>query len=307
MVLVVSEAAAGEVDINAAPTHTLHSLASFEPTAAPGASRYRHTLPGGEHLDALLVNRASDVLVVTFHGALDRQRFALPRFERVRTTLEHDVSGLFIADPALWRSPSLELAWYTGWRGLDMHQVAADWARVAAAAVGASRVVFSGSSGGGFAALQAARLLPGSVAVPFNPQTSIYGYLAEGHSYGPQRTFIATIHPELAPDGAWAINWGVDWSVPLGDTYSAVRSYSRPVPNFVFYVDNTNDFHHEQHYEPFMAASEVAGNLDRIRTYSYDGRSGHRPPDPAEFHAAMGDALSWTRTLPPADTGSWPA
>ncbi|WP_281965237.1 hypothetical protein [Serinicoccus marinus] len=292
-----ARAAADGLDPDSVPVLAVPSLTGFEPAGAPGASRYRHTLPGGEHVDALLVNNHSDVLVVTFHGALNRRRFRVPRFERARTTLQHDVSGLFIADPALCKHPDLELAWYTGWGDLDMHHVAADWAQRAARAVGATRIVLTGSSGGGFAALQSARFLPGSLAVPFNPQTSIYGYVPEG-SYGAQRSYIGALLPEAAPHGIWSIDWTSDWTQDLGDRYSVLRSFSRPVTANVLYVDNVNDFHHEQHYLPFMAAVEHGGNQDRVRTLFYAGRDGHHPPNPDEFHAAMSAALTWVAQLP---------
>ena len=57
---------------SAVPVTTVASVERFAPTTARGPSRYRHTLPGGEHIDALLVNNGVDVLVVTFHGALAR-------------------------------------------------------------------------------------------------------------------------------------------------------------------------------------------------------------------------------------------
>lgn len=262
----------------------------FAPAAGPGPSRYRHTV-GDAHLDALLVNRESDTLVVTFHGALDRARFRLPRFERLTSTLAHPVSALFLADPALWRHPKLQLAWYTGWRGFDLPSICADWATRTAAAVGASRIIFTGSSGGGFAALQVSRRVPRSLALVFNPQTSIHGYLAGGDSYSAQRTYIEALRPDLAPQGIWAIDFSIDWTASLGDDFSALRTYSRPVSNHVLYVDNVLDFHHEQHLAPFLSAAQRGGNQSRVRVRSYSGGAGHAPPPPSEFDAAMKEGL----------------
>ena len=233
-------------------------------------------------------------------SGLDRARFQLPRFERLRTTLEHDVSALFISDPALWKDPQFALAWYTGWGSLEMHRVSAAWAARAAEAVGATRVVFSGSSGGGFAALQTARFLPGSLALPFNPQTSIYGCLAGGREFGAQRKYIEVLRPDLAPRGVWRIDWDVDWTADLGDAFSALRTYARPVDIHVLYADNPNDFHHTQHYLPFIDAASRGQNLGRLRTHGYGGPVGHEPPNPQQFHAAMAEALAWVRELPPA-------
>ena len=181
-----------------APITTVNSIESFEPDSALGASRYRHTLDNGAHFDALLVNKRADVLVVSFHGATDREKNTLPRFERLRSFLGHDVSSMYFADPALWINHKnyFQLAWFTGWEGFDAQRVAAEWALKAARAIGATRILFTGASGGGFVALQVSALIPGSVALSFNPQTSIYGYLALGYAWGAQKNYRNVVWPE---------------------------------------------------------------------------------------------------------------
>jgi len=270
-------------------------LADFSPRRDPGESQYRHVLRSGLPVDALLVNKESDVLVVSLHGALDRRTNTLPRFERRATLLQFDVSSIYFADPALHMGDSLELAWYTGPPELDFHEVVADWSVRAAQAVGASRIIFSGSSGGGFAALQSATFVPGSLALPFNPQTSIYGYLANGVQRGAQRVYADTVMPHLAPNGFAALDPEVDWTSPLGERASVLTRYSRPVPNNVLYVQNPQDFHHDTHYLPFLAAAARGGNLARIRVHEYQGDARHNPPNPEQFRAALVEALSWVR------------
>lgn len=265
----------------------------------PGASRYRHTFDGDRHLDALLVNQGTGVLIVTFHGALDRNRFDLPRFERLGTTGKFRQSMMFCSDPGLFADAAFELAWFTGWAGVDLQPILADWATRAARAVGASRIIFTGSSGGGFAALQVSAMVPGSVCLAFNPQTSIHAYLAGGTGFGAQRKYIEVNHPELARDGIWTIDFDQDWTLKVGDHMSPVRRYAVPTDNHVLYADNSNDFHHEQHLLPLLAAVNAGGNTDRFRVHTYDGSVGHAPPSPAQFSEGMVEALDWCWELPP--------
>lgn len=281
-----------------APITYVRNLEAFDPDAAPGVSRYQHTFDNGVPLDALLVNRESDVLVVSFHGALAQGTQSLPRFEWLRKIGQHDVSSLYFSDPALHLKDTLELAWFTGWEGLDLQQVMAQWSMAAARAIGATRIVFLGSSGGGFAALQVSALVPGSLALPFNPQTSIHAYLAGGENRIPQLLYVNSVWPQLAPGGADALDPNVDWSEPLGERASALRRYAHPVPNYVLYVENSNEFHYQDHYLPFLAATARGGNLPRVRVYEYQGSDGHAPPSPDHFHAALTEALEWVRTLP---------
>lgn len=285
------------LDIHTTPVPTLDG---FTPDPTPGASRYRHTLPGGEHFDALLVNRESDILVVTLHGATDRAKTVLPRFERLRTMGQWPVSTMYFADPALWRNDVIQLAWYTGWDGFDGHQAVADWAVTAARAVGATRILFTGSSGGGFAALQVSALVDGSTALAFNPQTSIHGYLADNQYWGPQKYYLKTVWPELAPDGIDAVDYSQDWTRPLGDRVSALRRYARPTGNHVHFVINRNEFHYDKHYLPFLGAAALGGNLDRATAHEYAGGTRHNPPLPDVFNHAMQETIDAVTSRPPA-------
>lgn len=279
-----------------APRTTVLDIDAFRPHQEPGASQYRHTLPGGENLDALLINKESDTLVVTFHGALDRSKFAIPRYERLKSTDEFPVSALYIADPALWRHDALQLSWFTGWKEFDLPRVLADWAVKAAQSIGAARIVFTGSSGGGFAALQTSALVPGSLAVPFNPQTSVYGYLANGEFWGAQRDYARAVWPELAPQGQPP--YTDDWTITVSDRLSAIRRYAKPTLNHVLYVSNVNDFHHRDHYVPFSQSVATSPNAERVQLRAYEGSHAHNPPTPEVFRRYMQEALELIGKLP---------
>lgn len=280
------------------PLTTVPTLSEFDPDSMVGATRYRHTLENGAHFDSLLVNKVADILVVSFHGATDREKNTLPRFERLRSFLEYDVSSMYFADPALWLNHKnyFQLAWFTGWEGFDAQRVAAEWAVKAAKTVGATRILFTGASGGGFVALQVSALVPGSLALAFNPQTSIYGYLANGYAWGAQKNYRNVVWPnfdapEVGPDA--------DWTAGLDDRVSALRRYSKPTANHVLYATNTLEFHHEQHYLPFMDAVDAGGNSARVHTFTYEHTEQHTPPGPQHFSGALQEALQMIRALPP--------
>lgn len=291
----ISLDALGEGGLNA-PVTEVPLFNDFSPSSDHGASRYRHTLPNGEHFEALLVNKGADVLVVTLHGATDRAKTKLPRFERVRTMGTYEVSGMYFADPALWRNDRIQLAWYTGWSGVNGHQMIADWSLAAARAVGASRIIFTGSSGGGFAALQVSALVPGSLCLTFNPQTSVYGYLVNGTLWGAQRTYQEVVWPGFALNG---VNENEDWTAALDDRLSPLRRYSKPLDNYVLFVINRNEFHYQDHYFPWLAAAARGGNLSQVRAVEYAGGTVHNPPTHDVFIKGIEQALDWVRKLPP--------
>lgn len=138
-----------------------------------GAIRYRQAVSLGLPLDIVLVNRPSDVLVVSLHGAIGRARSALPRFAYLPMLLETGYSIVSFGDPTLHMSERLELAWFTGPAAVDVHKIVAERVCEAAYVVGAKRVVIIGASGGGFAALQVSACIPDSLAIAFNPHGNI--------------------------------------------------------------------------------------------------------------------------------------
>lgn len=272
---------------------------AFDPSHGLGVSKYRARLPRDAELHALLVNQRSDVLVVALHGATMRDK-ELPRFEFFRTLRKTEFSSLYFTDPALYLDSEVELAWYTGWLDLDFYEVMAEWSLRAATAVGASKILFLGSSGGGFASLQVSTLIPGSMAMPFSPQTSIANYLVAGTSMGAQRSYIRAIMPHLTPPGGLhSLHAGEDYFEPLGDRVSPILRYQRPQPNYVHYVQNKNDpTHLNQHYLPFREAVENGPNKDRIRFELQDDRPGHNPPVPTKFMSALANAVTRLREHP---------
>lgn len=245
-----------------------------------GVSKYEFGLTGGLTLPALLINRGSDTLLVCLHGASNRAKLNVPRFEWMRTVRDLPYNSLFFSDPGLDLHPRISLSWYTGTFELDLYPILGDMIKRAAAATGSRKVIVLGSSGGGFAALQTAPYVPGSVALPFSPQTSISGYFVGRKGLGAQRMYLRVVMPELSPDAPLEGLWpNVDWAKPLGERLSPCVRYAVPQQNSVVYMQNSNDVTHiEQHYAPFREVVAGSPNRDSIQFHMYDGPKRHNPP-----------------------------
>ncbi|WP_336645766.1 hypothetical protein [Microbacterium sp. USHLN186] len=255
--------------------------------------RFKEDLGQGGQLDGALLAQDSDTLVVTLHGLLDREKFQIPRFERARSTEPFGTSCLYWADPSLWLDPKLKLAWFTGVAAIDVLSLLAERSTAVATQLGAKQVIFTGSSGGGFAALQVSALVPGSTALVFNPQTEIYRY----HT-AMQRRYLANCRPDvLNGTPADRFTFDHDWSAPLDDRYSALRRYERPTGNTVIYYSNSLDWHDENHRQPFEQIV-VTDDSRRYILHTYEQKGGHQPPSPGRFTDALRDALATVSTGP---------
>lgn len=279
----------------AMPPVEFESLDAFRPAKGPDIQRWSARLDRGSSFEALGLNKKSDTLVVSLHGLTNRKKYALPRFEWLASLSTADCSSLYISDPTLRLSNWLELGWYTGWQDFNAHFWIAEWARRVAEHFGCSMIIFAGSSGGGMASLQASSYLPESMALAFNPQTSVINYLGGG---GAQKRYFKVVAPHLLP-GGWETREAVeDWTAPLGDVASAVKRYSVPRSNYVYYVQNANDLSHVRgHYEPFKA--QVTGTLpeERVRRQLhfelYSGPDGHAVPSREQYLGHLANARQW--------------
>lgn len=278
------------------PVNTIYSLDDLPAPPVGSVSRWRLIGPPGRSIDFLLMRKRSDALVTSYHGALDRARFELPRFERLATLGELDVSSLYFSDPLLETDDSLELGWFQGTDGDRIIERCVAITRKVAELSAAKSVVHTGSAGGGFAALRAASLLAGSFAAVFNPQTSIGGYLAGGSSFTAQRAYLKAVWPDVYERCEGRVE-DIDSfaSVTSRDT-SVFPDFETPVSSTVLYCNNVNDFHVEQHYLPFLAAAARGDNLGRIRLFEYDGPTGHAPPSPEQFVEGVSRALRMARS-----------
>lgn len=281
-----------------APRYAVADSGLLDMTQDKGAAQYRIDC-GGKPLDALLVREESDTLIVSFHGALNRSRFTLPRYERLKTISRYGTNALYVSDPTLWLDETLQLGWYTGWDEVDVQREIASIAVHAAKACGASKIIFSGSSGGGFAALQVSALVPESVAVVFNPSVYIHGYLVNGEQgqHGTERKYLEVVRPEAIDGSLKDYDFDEDWTIGVGDSVSVLERYSKRLENYVLFCQTPTDWHYGQHYLPFLGACAKGENLGNVRVFEYGDRVGHFPPHPHEFDAALREAMAWSDRL----------
>lgn len=121
-------------------------------------------------LDLLVVPRpGSSTLIVSLQGALGKDQ-APPRFERYTSFQQRSENLLFIADTTLDPKRDIFLAWYFGTAEDDLQVRTAALIQEVAGQLGATEIILTGSSGGGFASLAIGQKIPGSFALAFDPQ-----------------------------------------------------------------------------------------------------------------------------------------
>lgn len=227
---------------------------------------------------ALYAPRQSKTLIVGLHGSLQRSKYQLPRFEWRRTLDNLDAGILLIADTTLELAENIPLGWYIGTKEQNLTDEIAAAVKQVAADGGYEHIVLAGSSGGGFAAMAISHRLPNSLAVSFSPQTRVADYIPWVH-----KVLVKGAFPDYATIDA------VEAEFPT--RVNLRRLYADPdVPNYVRYVQNSNDTSHmEGHYTPFAEVRSIdpaTGGMDstgRIRCVLESQAQGHEPPSRARF------------------------
>ncbi|MEE2524668.1 hypothetical protein [Pseudarthrobacter sp. J47] len=133
----------------------------------------------------LHVKADSSRLVVLFNGAVDLSRKSGREFQRSSWTDEIDAHVVNFADPTIQQHPDMALSWGQG--NLD-HYYLESVAEIVAGICAALRIdpqkrtrLYFGSSAGGYQALVAAALDPGSLCVVNNPQVDWTRHFHESH------------------------------------------------------------------------------------------------------------------------------
>ena len=194
-------------------------------------------------LCSLIQNNGSDTLLVISHGALNREKYSLPRFEWLATLEGRPENLMFLADTALEPHDDLELAWFTGSAQEDLTERYAELVRRAARQLGVRKILFMGGSGGGFASLALASRTPESRALVFNPQTNIRKYWLKS-----VRNYVKRLYPEFASEKQLK---SLGARCDLAAAYAAAPQLDHQI----LYVQNDDDPHHlDNHLGPFAAA-----------------------------------------------------
>ncbi|GAA5225561.1 ATP-grasp fold amidoligase family protein [Paeniglutamicibacter antarcticus] len=251
------------------PFTTVPSPTSFVPASAQGPSRYRYTTEGC-HLDALLINKGSETLVVSFHDKVNRLSTTLPRFGRLSSLSALDVSSMYFADPGLWADETLEVAWYTGWRGFNLPYIIAQWVVKAAEAIGASRVILVGTASGGFAALQTSALIPHSLVVALDAKISIPSSLYETQ----KSTYTKLFWPQVTETKNNSPLLNEQTQKIIGDDrFSIIDRYSHNLVNKILLVNNKEKINQNLRYSLFEKLLACSDRKQDIRFISYSDSS----------------------------------
>ncbi|MGP9650363.1 hypothetical protein ACT3TP_07740 [Glutamicibacter sp. AOP38-B1-38] len=227
-------------------------------------SAYVHDAPG-------------DVLTVYFHGATDRTKFTMPRYERLRSMPSLGLGPvLFFSDPCLDLDSRMLLSWYVGTEERDLHREIAQMIDAYARRRGIEKVLIVGNSGGGFAALQLGAYLKGTRVVSFNPQIQIDRYV-----------------PRIAESAHWAL-FGRDTvsdDVEQAPRMDLIKRYKQiAFDQDVLMIQNPGDDHHyKEHFIPFTSDFEESIGRNRLRTLTPYLGPGHRVPSPAEYMKIVHD------------------
>ena len=130
-----------------------------------------------------------------------------------------------IADPSIREDNSVGIGWFAGNEQLPLQKVFPGFISKLAKQLNVDRVIFHGSSAGGFAALYYSWCLEGSIACVSVPQTSAYEYRRPTLN-----KYLEVCWPNTPRE-----------SLPSLDVKTL---YGTKVSNFVSYVQSSRDEHH---------------------------------------------------------------
>lgn len=212
---------------------------------------------------------AGDYLFVLLSGATkDRSLVRLPYFNRHTWAQDFPGSVLCVSDPTLDLDGTIRLGWYFGTAQNDATEELAELARSIARNLGVPdrRIVFYGSSGGGFAAMMLAARMERALAVAINPQTVLIRYAKE-HSL---RKFLAVCLGSMSKEEAHEKHL---------KRLSAIAGWERSNSRCLL-VQNILDGHHfRQHFRPFIRRFGIPeGGLSddgRMGSLLYEDERGH--------------------------------
>lgn len=223
-------------------------------------------------------NPEGEYLSVQLHGRAPRGEGAtLPVFARWNWGKILGAHVLSICDPTIYLDDSLLIGWYLGCKEESAIQGVMAIAERFAASIGIAkeRVIYSGGSGGGFAALQAAAL-HGGKAIAINAQTDLLQYAPQHVADYVSKASGCSSVPEAQ-------------SV-FGDRWNAIhrlqKAHAKGESPKIVVVQNRNEGHFQSHFTPLAAAFGLSLTEDQsingnFMSMLYDGPPEHGP-EPSE-------------------------
>lgn len=221
----------------------------------------------------------NDYLIVAPHGAVQRDEYQLPVFGRWNWDGIFKSSILTICDPSLYLDDELPVGWFAGTRYQNSPELIVDTVNKIAKLlnISPSRIIFWGSSAGGYASILLSSLIDGAKFVCANGQTTILAYGAN--------------HVELYRRVFDTNSTALDLAKYYPERWSAIdalqSSYDKKRKTSGIIIQNTIDKrHYEKHYKPFcehFSLSPEGSSNDSLGLHSmlYTHEGGHGP-EPAQ-------------------------
>ncbi|MDR2208207.1 MAG: hypothetical protein LBE22_04455 [Azoarcus sp.] len=204
-------------------------------------------------------------LVVLYTGAVNREKYQLPVYQRWSWAHRFNANVLCTSDPSLRLSEDIPIAWYFGTIETN---VALAYANLVADIcdkenIALSDVVLYGSSGGGFSALQALRYLPEAAVIAINSQTWLKKYHEKHY-----RIFRETcIQNAEYPDDHVRLS-----------LFASISDFTQS--RIVLAQNKEFDaFHYEHHHLPFLGALKDEG-AKRVTEVLFENEKGHSAGEP---------------------------
>ena len=222
-----------------------------------------HTIQiGNQLLDILIRDRRSSTTVVTFQHRVS-VRTPFPTLVGEKFTGEAGVNLIAVADPSVGLDPEVPLGWYLGNRAIGhlkpiLHPILSE----AIDAFHPKRLIFFGSSGGGYAAMNYAADFPNSIALTVNPRLDL--------SQGQDRdwaTYMTKCHGAVGRTPYQRIS--SEYGVNLADAIPSSAQF------YAAMYHNTGDSEFlEKNHAPFVKSR--TGDLYIAERLDFDG-NGHVP------------------------------
>lgn len=239
-------------------------------------------------IDILIDYRPNKPAVFIWKGNTRRSnKVQLPVFVGFSMIRANDATRISISDPTMYFDDKLGLAWYTGDVRYNFQKIISQIVMYLGRKLN-TKIIHTGGSGGGFAALYFSKFNVGSLAIPFNPQIDILRYEEKAVKY-----YLKCLNDEILEIEQARKYLAGHITHDLTDIYS--RSNSR---NYVLYLQNINDVHVDLHMKYLLRSlnQEILGeNLLGLHTYFTDNLviyisdkwGGEHEPPPSEFLKQM--------------------
>lgn len=223
----------------------------------------------------------ANALILLFHGAVNRAVRPFPSFLGYRRGVYPHAHQVALADPVVALSERLTTGWFAGSESTPLQQLLPPVLGQLVESIGVSKIIFTGSSAGGLAALYYSWHFPGSTAVVTVPQTNVYVY--------PRRS------REVYLEVAWPKLSASEYR-PCLDLRDI---YRHGMDNTIVYLQSNLDHHHVRHHmAPFLESIPPADSKRVVLNCAFWGKTGHSGSVPTDVMDA------WLRAALMAQNGT---